>query len=259
MAARPTPMEKELTILKGEERRFLKKRMDRSDSKLNQFLEDKMPDTLQNTLNVAFAKAFALIFEKGTGIIDKTYPKKTAEATYQTEMEAEDHTWKNLRGFSKRAGRSGNTNLAVSSTVGIGMGVIGLGIPDIPVFTAMMLRSLYQIATHYGYAYNTPEEQRFILRLIQGGVSYGDTLREIDRELNEYIVLGCWQEETEMERLIRDTAKCLSGELLYMKFLQGTPIVGAVGGAYDAIYMKRINEYAELKYRRRFYTDKQKS
>ena len=41
-----------------------------------------------------------------------------------------------------------------------------------------------------------------------------------------------------------------------MKFLQGIPVVGAVGGAYDAVYLKRVAEYAELKYRRRFYQDK---
>ena len=29
--------------------------------------------------------------------------------------------------------------------------------------------------------------------------------------------------------------------------------IGVIGGAYDVIYMKKINEYAELKYRRRFY------
>ena len=37
-----------------------------------------------------------------------------------------------------------------------------------------------------------------------------------------------------------------------MKFLQGIPVVGAVGGLYDAVYMKRINEYANLKYKKRF-------
>ncbi|MBQ8597143.1 MAG: EcsC family protein, partial [Lachnospiraceae bacterium] len=45
-----------------------------------------------------------------------------------------------------------------------------------------------------------------------------------------------------------------SKELLYMKFLQGIPIVGAAGGAYDVIYMKQVVKYAEMKYRRRFYT-----
>ena len=37
-----------------------------------------------------------------------------------------------------------------------------------------------------------------------------------------------------------------------MKFLQGIPIVGAVGGFYDAIYMKRITKYVNLKYKKRF-------
>lgn len=251
---KPTAMDVELTILKGEERRFFKKRTGQKDSKLNQFLVEKVPDTLQNTLSTAFAKAFGLIFEKGTGLIEKTYRKEELEQTYQAAME-EEQNWKTLRGFSKRAGKAGNTNLLVSGAAGIGMGTLGVGIPDIPVFTAMMLRSLYEIAIHYGYDYASEAERRFILLLIQGGVSYGEKLQSIDKELNEYIVLGCWQNEAEMEGLIRDTARCLSGELLYMKFLQGTPIVGAVGGAYDAIYMKRINEYAELKYRRRFYTE----
>ena len=37
-----------------------------------------------------------------------------------------------------------------------------------------------------------------------------------------------------------------------MKFLQGIPVVGAVGGAYDVVYLKQITEYANLKYERRF-------
>ena len=48
----------------------------------------------------------------------------------------------------------------------------------------------------------------------------------------------------------------MSGELLYMKFLQGIPIVGAVGGAYDFVYMKQINEYAKIKYHKRFLAEK---
>ena len=41
-------------------------------------------------------------------------------------------------------------------------------------------------------------------------------------------------------------------ELLYLKFLQGVPLVGAVGGVYDAVYMKQIAAYAGIKYRRRY-------
>lgn len=78
------------------------------------------------------------------------------------------------------------------------MGVLGIGLPDIPVFTGMI-----------------PEG---------------------------------YQEKEQIEQ----TAGALSKELLYMKFLQGIPVPGAVGGAYNAIYMKRIAEYAGLKYRHRY-------
>ena len=37
-----------------------------------------------------------------------------------------------------------------------------------------------------------------------------------------------------------------------MKFLQGIPVVGAMGGAYDVVYMKQISEYAGIKYQKRF-------
>ncbi len=43
-----------------------------------------------------------------------------------------------------------------------------------------------------------------------------------------------------------------------MKFLQGIPIVGAAGGAFDGIYMNQVVKYAELKYRRRFYEKKRR-
>lgn len=44
-----------------------------------------------------------------------------------------------------------------------------------------------------------------------------------------------------------------------MKFLQGIPIVGVVGEAYDVVYMKRITEYANLKYKRRFLSKKREA
>ena len=56
----------------------------------------------------------------------------------------------------------------------------------------------------------------------------------------------------EKKEQMRLTANALSHELLYMKFLQGIPIAGIVGGVFDAVYLKRIADYADLKYRRRF-------
>ncbi len=51
---------------------------------------------------------------------------------------------------------------------------------------------------------------------------------------------------------MRRTAGALSSELLYLKFVQGIPIVGVAGGASDIVYQRKIASYASLKYRRRF-------
>lgn len=153
---------------------------------------------------------------------------------------------------------TGTKNLLLSGASGIGMGILGIGLPDIPVFTGMILKNIYETALHYGYSYESREEKYFILLLIQGAVSYGETFCEIDGKLNEFISCGTPPEEYQEKKQIEETAGALSKELLYMKFLQGIPVVGAVGGAYDAIYMKRITEYAGLKYRHR-YLDAQKS
>ena len=37
-----------------------------------------------------------------------------------------------------------------------------------------------------------------------------------------------------------------------MKFLQGIPVAGILGGIYDGIYLKRITDYALLKMERRW-------
>ena len=105
---------------------------------------------------------------------------------------------------------------------------------------------------HYGYSYDTEEEQYFILLLIQGAVSHGEDMLLMDKKINQYIESSIWVKEETREETIQKTAGCLSKELLYMKFLQGIPVVGAVGGAYDVIYLKQITEYANLKYERRF-------
>ena len=61
-----TPLEKEWEKLMKEERKFLLSRAEKKDSLLNQKLEQFVPDKLQETLDTAFAKAFGLIFYKGT-------------------------------------------------------------------------------------------------------------------------------------------------------------------------------------------------
>lgn len=254
MFQKKTPFEKEWDKFIKKETKFLEKQQEKKESLLNQKLEEKVPEKLQTTLDAAFAKAFAHVFEKGTGMIEKTYKKEEIEKKYKINEFTNEvkQTRKSLQTFSKTAKGTGRVNTLLSGVSGIGMGALGIGIPDIPIFTAMLLRSIYEIALNFGYEYESEQEQQFILLLIQGGVSHGEALEEINEKLNRYIETGAFPESLSKEEQIKKTAACLSKELLYMKFLQGIPIVGAVGGAYDMVYMKQITEYANLKYHRRF-------
>ena len=241
-------IEKEWTrLIKAEENFLTRNTPDRAagwQEKVAKFV----PDKLEDTLNTAFYKAFELIFDKGTGIIEKTYRREKKEQDYKINAYAADvrNTRRSIRAFGRAADASRGVNLAVSAAEGIGMGVLGLGIPDIPVFLGVLLKSIYEIALSYGFSYDTQEEQVFILKLIKTALSHGEALAEGDRELNER-VFGISREEQ-----IRRTSDALAKELLYLKFVQGIPVVGVVGGLSDVVCQKKISDYAAIKYKRRF-------
>jgi len=260
MFQRKSPLELEWEKLQKKEQKFLKARAEQKESLLNQKLAEKVPPKLQGTLDKAFAKAFGMIFEKGTDVIEKTYKKEELQKTYKINEYANEvrQNRKSLKAFGKKAESSGRVNMLVSGVAGVGMGLAGVGIPDIPVFTGMILKSIYEIALNYGYEYETEKERRLILLIIQGAVSQGTQLRAIDKTIDEYILNEEVPEDYNEQKQIEQTAAGLSKELLYMKFLQGIPLVGAVGGAYDVVYLKQITEYANLKYKKRFLINKKK-
>lgn len=149
--------------------------------------------------------------------------------------------------------------MLVSGVAGVGMGLAGIGIPDIPVFTGMILKSIYEIALYYGFEYETEGERRFILLIIQGAISHGAQMHSIDNCIDDYIRNDEVPDDYDEQKQIEKTAAGLSEELLYMKFLQGIPLVGVVGGVYDVMYLKQITEYANLKYKKRFLAKKKRT
>ena len=253
-----TPWQKEWNRMQRREYAFLQKGRFQKPSRLTGFLESKVPASMQDKLNKGFAKAFELIFNKGTGIIEKTYDKESILERFEDYKETAGikNDYSSLKRFSKNASSSGNANLLFSGSAGIGMGIAGIGIPDIVIFTGSMLKGIYQVALNFGYDYDSPEEKFFILKIIETSLLHGKKLDEGNNFLNELIEKGLQiPEHYQQEEQIAISSEVISSELLYTKFLQTIPIVGAVGGAYDAIYMKKILKYAEIKYHRRFLTE----
>lgn len=95
------------------------------------------------------------------------------------------------------------------------------------------------------------QEQIFILKIIETALAHEKELVEGNVELNSWLKSPAEFEISKEEQMKR-TSMALSEELLYLKFVQGAPVVGVVGGVSDVVYQKKITDFAELKYRRRF-------
>jgi len=141
----------------------------------------------------------------------------------------------------------------ISGVEGVGLGLLGIGLPDIPLFTAVILKSVYEIALSYGFEYESEKEQWFILKMIETALKKGEELERNNSLLNAWIDQnGIGETVKGRKEQSKETAAALAEALLYMKFLQGIPVVGVAGGAADTVYLKKITDYAELKYKRRF-------
>ena len=248
--------EKEWTALEKKEARYLmRRREEKTSSALQQKLEEKIPEKLEETLNTAFIKAFDLVFEKGTGLIEKTYNKDQQKTDYQVREYAAGlkESRKTVKAFGRQSQGTRMKNLMISGVEGVGLGLLGIGLPDIPLFTAVILKSVYEIALSYGFEYESEKEQWFILKMIETALKKGEELERNNSLLNAWIDQnGIGETVKGRKEQSKETAAALAEALLNMKFLQGIPVVGVAGGAADTVYLKKITDYAELKYKRRF-------
>ena len=248
--------EKEWTALEKKEARYLmRRREEKTSSALQQKLEEKIPEKLEETLNTAFIKAFDLVFEKGTGLIEKTYNKDQQKTDYQVREYAAGlkESRKTVKAFGRQSQGTRMKNLMISGVEGVGLGLLGIGLPDIPLFTAVILKSVYEIALSEGFEYESEKEQWFILKMIETALKKGEELERNNSLLNAWIDQnGIGETVKGRKEQSKETAAALAEALLYMKFLQGIPVVGIAGGAADTVYLKKITDYAELKYKRRF-------
>ena len=232
---------------------FLEKQFEDSLAAISGPINEKIPKKFEASLKNMFAKAFALVFEKGTGVIEKSYRKDKHQETFlkNSFMQNIRDNSKSMSAFSRHAGLTRAKNVLISGVEGIGLGVFGVAIPDIPLFTAMIMKSVYETALSYGYDYETEEERMFILKLIETSTLHGDELYKADKELNRWIHAGRPFGRTLNEQ-VTATSDALALDLLTSKAIQKIPVVGMLGGSYNLIFINNLTTYADLKYKRRF-------
>ena len=71
-----TVIEREWESLNRKEKKFETKQIQKNTSIINKKLYAIIPQKLRSTLDIAFNKAFELVFETGTTVIEKTYNKE---------------------------------------------------------------------------------------------------------------------------------------------------------------------------------------
>ena len=256
-----TALEKEWKkLLAKEEKMFFSaenKKETKLDGKIKEItgmIEEKIPEKLEAALDTAFYKAFFLIFEKGTGVIEKTFRGEDL----QLEFEVNDfrvekkQTRRSLLKMEAAGKRSKLLNSAMTTVEGVGFGVLGVGIPDIPVFLGMLLKGMYETAASYGYDYNKKEEQILILRIITAGLADGAEKRRADRLVEEWMGLVPMSATFTFEEEVERASEKLADAMLMAKFIQGLPVVGAAGGMSNPIVYQKVSQYAALKYKKRY-------
>lgn len=235
-----------------EENRWRRRAAHRQPGELRTRLEAKVPQTVRHTLTSAFGAAFSAALA-GEPLLRRTASPK-AEAQRLAQADRQLHAPERF-GSVRSTGRAAVVPAAAAAAVrGTGLGLLGIGLPDIPLFAASLLRSMGQIARGYGYGTSTRRERRIMLLMLEAALTDGPDYAGAAERLDQAMAGSPSGEIPEQELSDRVAGK-LADRLLYAKFLQGIPLAGAVGGVLDSRLTAQLLDYAALKYNRRFLLD----
>ena len=246
---------KELKLVLQQEERRKAAAAKLKQARWKQELEQKLPEKVYDGLESAFNKAFSLVFRKGGAILEKSYRKEEKLTDHQVGDYVLRHQGRRreLRRMRNAASRSNLTNMALTTVEGVGLGALGIGIPDIVLFISMLLRGIYETALSYGYQYDTPAEQMLILKMMEASLVSGDEGELLDNEVDRMLVnMPHVMTQTQVEEQMEKTASAFAVDMLLLKFIQGLPVVGLLGGAANPVYYNKVLHYVELKYRKRY-------
>ncbi|MBQ4538374.1 MAG: EcsC family protein [Oscillospiraceae bacterium] len=248
-------VEKELLLVQKEESKIRESALKVRSAGWKTILEAKIPPKAFEGLKAAFSKGFSAVFIHGQAIIELSYRKnKIAEKHSLNDLAVKNKgRRKELKRIYKGAQKSNLFNLTVTTVEGIGLGALGIGMPDIVLFIATLLKGIYETALSFGYDYNTKLEQFIILKMMATSLMSGEEWKKSDSEIDKLMQLTPRAVSDELfNKQIEETASAFALDMLLLKFIQGLPVVGVLGGAANPIYYNKIMKYIQIKYRKRY-------
>lgn len=251
---RAKALRKELLTVEKQEKKLQKAFVKAKDPAWKTALGDKIPKKVYTGLESTFCKAFSLAFNQGRVVIEKSYSKANLQENHTIRDFAVKLKGgrKELKAVNKSAKRSDSLNLVVTTAEGLALGALGIGVPDIVLFISTLLKGVFETALNYGFDYDLPEEQYIILNMMAASLITGEERPEWD-EMIDGMIVEMPQEVSQavLEEQIRETASVFAMDMLLLKFIQGLPVVGIIGGVGNPIYYNRVLKYVQLKYRKR--------
>ena len=249
-------LQKELEQLEKRERRLERSAGNQEPPEWKKALETKVPEKVRVNLEKAFCKAFSVVFQHGNTLIEKTYDKEELQKDHEIQAYAVElkGNRRELRRMRKAAGAADLRNMALATVEGAGLGLLGIGLPDIVIFIGMLMKGVYEAALHYGFDYDSPQERLFILKMMEASLSRGEERIRADREVDA--MCDAIPEPEEAKSLLKAQmerpAEVFAMDMLLLKFIQGLPVVGLLGGAGNPVYYRRIMKYVQIRYHKRY-------
>ena len=148
----------EIKKVEKAESRLLFRRKKRKDESPG-FIRKKIPEKTYLTLESAFEKAFRLIFNKGESIIEKTSQLKKIRLqseAFEESMHRMVHEG-TIKAIDNLAASSAQNSKLIGTADGSILGIAGMGLPDIPIFLGILLKTCYGIAAGYGFDYRATQ------------------------------------------------------------------------------------------------------
>lgn len=252
---RAKALQKEFQAVEKQEKKLQKAFVTAKNPAWKAAISDKIPKKVYTGLETTFCKGFSLVFNQGRGIIEKSYSKENLQNNHTIRDFAVQLKGgrKELKAVHKSAKRSDSLNMVVTTAEGVALGALGIGMPDIVLFITTLLKGVYETALNYGFDYELPEEQYMILNMMAASLITGPERIEWDDMIDGMIVeMPREVPQSVLDEQIRETASVFAMDMLILKFIQGLPVVGVLGGVANPIYYNRVLKYVQLKYRKRY-------
>lgn len=248
-----SPLEKSMAALLRQEGQMERAAVRMRPAAWRAALEKKLPDKVQIGLESAFCKAFSMVFSQGRTLLEKGINRDELLALHTVRDNAvRQGGRRELRRMDRAVRQSGLRALTLTTVEGVGLGALGIGMPDVVLFIATLLRSVYETSLQYGFDYSPRSEQMYILKLLETSMCAGEEWPRHNAEADRLADSLQPVSDADFQAQLQRTAAAFAMDMLLLKFVQGLPVVGIIGGAANPVYHRRVMRYVQLKYRKRY-------